>query len=194
MIIKKTYTVVAASLAAATMLFSVSCNSGAKKGVDSDTVAAAVEETALPDTTAKAKLATYTAEFFKAETNKGTVAGDSVYMTTPSGLKYVEVVKGTGAKPGASDNVTVHYTGRLLDGTVFDSSVERGEPATFPLNAVIPGWTEGLQLMQEGGTTVFYIPSELAYGEQGTPGGPIPPNSDLIFEVELLQVGGAQPR
>ena len=111
------------------------------------------------------------------------------YITTPSGLKYVTVVEGSGASPVATDIVTVHYTGRLLDGTVFDSSVERGEPTAFPLNRVIPGWTEGLQLMKEGGKTVFYIPSNLAYGEMGTPGGPIGPNQDLIFEVELIKVG-----
>ncbi|MDE5845952.1 MAG: FKBP-type peptidyl-prolyl cis-trans isomerase, partial [Muribaculaceae bacterium] len=111
---------------------------------------------------------------------------------TPSGLKYVTVVEGTGASPKETDVVTVHYTGRLLDGTVFDSSVERGEPTSFPLQMVIKGWTEGLQLMKVGGKTVFYIPSNLAYGEQGTPGGPIGPNADLIFEVELLGVGGGQ--
>lgn len=107
---------------------------------------------------------------------------------TPSGLQYVVEKEGEGKQPTATDEVTVHYTGRLLDGTVFDSSVSRGEPATFPLKAVIPGWTEGLQLMKEGGKTVFYIPSDLAYGEMGTPGGPIGPNSDLIFEVELIKV------
>jgi peptidyl-prolyl cis-trans isomerase len=94
--------------------------------------------------------------------------------------------EGTGKSPSATDNVTVHYTGMLTDGTVFDSSVQRGEPATFPLNRVIPGWTEGLQLMKEGGKTTFYIPYNLAYGEMGS--GPIPPKSDLIFEVELIKV------
>ena len=118
--------------------------------------------------------------------------GNSGYKTTPSGLKYVTVVEGTGASPKETDVVTVHYTGRLLDGTVFDSSVERGEPTSFPLQMVIKGWTEGLQLMKVGGKTVFYIPSNLAYGEMGTPGGPIGPNQDLIFEVELLGIGGQQ--
>ena len=118
--------------------------------------------------------------------------GNTGYQTTPSGLKYVTVVEGTGASPKETDVVTVHYTGRLLDGTVFDSSVERGEPTSFPLQMVIKGWTEGLQLMKVGGKTVFYIPSNLAYGEMGTPGGPIGPNADLIFEVELLGVGGQQ--
>ncbi len=98
------------------------------------------------------------------------------------------VKEGTGKTPGAEDMVTVHYTGKLTDGTVFDSSVTRGEPATFPLNRVIPGWTEGLQLMKEGGITIFYIPSQLAYGEMGA--APIiGPNEDLIFEVELIKVG-----
>ena len=128
-------------------------------------------------------MADYGAAFFQ---------GNSGYQTTPSGLKYVTVVEGTGASPKETDVVTVHYTGRLLDGTVFDSSVERGEPTSFPLQMVIKGWTEGLQLMKVGGKTVFYIPSNLAYGEHGTPGGPIGPNADLIFEVELLGIGGQQ--
>ncbi len=116
------------------------------------------------------------------------VATDSTYATTSSGLKYMVVKEGTGKTPGAEDMVTVHYTGKLTDGTVFDSSVTRGEPATFPLNRVIPGWTEGLQLMKEGGITIFYIPSQLAYGEMGA--APIiGPNEDLIFEVELIKVG-----
>ena len=107
--------------------------------------------------------------------------------TTSSGLQYVVEKEGEGAQPTASDEVTVHYTGRLLDGTVFDSSVNRGEPATFPLNRVIPGWTEGVQLMKEGAKYVFFIPSELAYGAHGVPGA-IPPHSTLIFEVELIKV------
>ena len=108
--------------------------------------------------------------------------------TTASGLQYVVEKEGTGKQPKATDNVTVHYTGRLLDGKVFDSSVSRGEPATFPLNRVIPGWTEGLQLMKEGAKYVFFIPSDLAYGAQGA-GRDIPPHSTLIFEVELIKVG-----
>ncbi len=106
---------------------------------------------------------------------------------TASGLQYTVEKEGTGESPKATDEVTVHYTGRLLDGTVFDSSVSRGEPATFPLNRVIPGWTEGVQLMKEGGKYMFLIPSELAYGAQGIPGA-IPPHSTLIFEVELIKV------
>ena len=95
--------------------------------------------------------------------------------------------EGTGAKPGPTDEVTVHYTGKLLNGTVFDSSVERGEPATFPLDKVIPGWTEGLQLMSEGAKYRLFIPSELAYGSKGA-GDQILPNSTLIFDVELIKV------
>lgn len=106
---------------------------------------------------------------------------------TASGLQYVVEKEGEGVQPTAEDEVTVHYTGRLLDGTVFDSSVNRGEPATFPLNRVIPGWTEGVQLMKEGSKYTFFIPSDLAYGPQGIPGA-IPPHSTLIFDVELIKV------
>ena len=105
---------------------------------------------------------------------------------TASGLQYQIVKEGTGIKPGPNDVVTVHYTGRLIDGTVFDSSVERGEPATFAVGQVIPGWVEGLQMMNEGSAWRFFIPSELAYGSHGT--GPIQPNSTLIFDVQLIKV------
>lgn len=108
-------------------------------------------------------------------------------QTTESGLQYRVIEEGDGARPAADDRVTVHYTGTLIDGTKFDSSHDRGEPATFALNQVIPGWTEGLQLMEEGSTYEFFIPSDLAYGEQGRP-GPIGPNSTLIFEVELISI------
>ena len=107
--------------------------------------------------------------------------------TTASGLQYVVEKEGTGAQPTAEDEVTVHYTGKLLNDQVFDSSVNRGEPATFPLNRVIPGWTEGVQLMKEGAKYTFFIPSDLAYGPQGVPGA-IPPHSTLIFDVELIKV------
>ena len=106
---------------------------------------------------------------------------------TPSGLQYMVEKEGTGMRPSAADEVTVHYTGKLLDGTVFDSSVNRGEPTTFPLNRVIPGWTEGVQLMKEGAKYRFFIPSDLAYGAQGIPNA-IPPHSTLIFDVELIKV------
>lgn len=107
--------------------------------------------------------------------------------STASGLQYVVEKEGDGAQPSASDEVTVHYTGKLLNGTVFDRSVNRGEPATFPLNRVIPGWTEGVQLMREGAKYTFFIPSDLAYGAGGVP-NVIPPHSTLIFEVELIKV------
>ena len=108
--------------------------------------------------------------------------------TTKSGLQYVITKEGTGKSPSLNSTVKVHYTGKLVDGKVFDSSVERGEPLEFKLNQVIPGWTEGLQLMKEGGKATLFIPSELGYGPQGAPGGAIPPNSTLIFDVELIQV------
>lgn len=108
--------------------------------------------------------------------------------TTATGLQYKIVKEGTGKNPKATDTVLVHYRGTLLDGTEFDSSYKRNEPISFPLNRVIPGWTEGLQLLKEGGKGILYIPSKLAYGESGTPGGPIGPNETLIFEVELLKV------
>lgn len=106
---------------------------------------------------------------------------------TASGLQYKVITAGTGKKPTATDQVTVHYTGKLLDGTPFDSSVERGEPATFAVNEVIAGWTEALQLMREGDKWILFLPSELGYGDQGA-GGQIPPHSVLVFEVELIKV------
>ena len=107
---------------------------------------------------------------------------------TQSGLQYKVLEEGSGASPEASDSVVVHYRGTLLDGTQFDSSYERDEPASFQLNQVIEGWTEGLQLMQEGATYKFWIPSDLAYGNRPRPGGPIKPGQTLVFEVELLEV------
>lgn len=129
------------------------------------------------------------AEEVAAEDNAVAPQADAAsdYTATASGLKYKVIKEGTGNKPAATDLVTVNYEGRLLDGKVFDSSYERGEPATFPLNRVIPGWTEGLQLMQEGAIYEFLIPSDLAYGPRGA-GADIPPNSDLIFVVELIKV------
>ncbi|MCU0367796.1 MAG: FKBP-type peptidyl-prolyl cis-trans isomerase [Cyclobacteriaceae bacterium] len=106
---------------------------------------------------------------------------------TASGLQYKVVSTGKGKAPVATDNVTVHYTGKLVDGSIFDSSIERGQPATFGLNQVIRGWTEGLQLMHEGDKFIFYVPQELGYGERGA-GGQIPPYATLIFEVELIKV------
>ena len=108
-------------------------------------------------------------------------------ITTASGLQYEVITEGTGKAPKATDSVECHYEGRLLDGTVFDSSYQRGQTATFPLGGVIAGWTEGLQLMKEGGKNRFYIPFNLAYGEAGAAGA-IPPYATLIFDVELVNV------
>ena len=107
---------------------------------------------------------------------------------TASGLQYEVISEGNGAKPAATDTVTVHYHGTLIDGTVFDSSVERNQPATFGLNQVIKGWTEGLQLMAVGSKFRFYIPQDLAYGASPHPGGPIEPYMTLIFDVELIGI------
>lgn len=107
--------------------------------------------------------------------------------TTASGLQYEVLEEGTGKQPTAQDQVTVHYTGKLIDGTVFDSSVERGQPATFGVTQVIPGWVEALQLMKEGAKWRLFIPSNLAYGPNGA-GNVIGPNSTLIFDVELIKV------
>jgi FKBP-type peptidyl-prolyl cis-trans isomerase len=135
--------------------------------------------------TAKAKtksLAASTAFFTKLKENKNIVE-------LPSGLRYEIVKTGEGAFPKASDTVKVHYTGTLVDGTVFDSSVQRGEPAEFPLEGVIPGWTEGLQKINKGGKIKLYVPPHLAYGDDGK--GGIPPSSTLIFDVELLEIKAA---
>ena len=108
-------------------------------------------------------------------------------IVLPSGLEYKVITEGTGEIPGPTDKVRVHYTGKTIDGRVFDSSVQRGQPAEFGVNQVIPGWTEALQLMPEGSKWELVIPSDLAYGERGA-GDSIAPNSTLIFEVELLKV------
>lgn len=119
--------------------------------------------------------------FLKANASKPGV------KTTPSGLQYLVLEEGKGKSPKATDTVLVHYKGNLLDGTEFDSSYKRNEPISFPLNGVIPGWTEGVQLMKEGGKTRLFIPSNLAYGSRGA-GGVIPPDSTLVFDIELLKV------
>lgn len=177
---------VAAAAFAVVVGFS-SCKTEKKAEAESDSIAVvedqAVEIVTIPDSV----LAEYNAAFFQDPAMQDSTISNGKYMVTATGLKVAQIVPGTGKAPSATDNVTVHYTGRLTDGTVFDSSVARGEPATFPLNAVIPGWTEGLQLMQEGGTTVFYLPSAIAYGERGA-GDIIKPGDDLIFEVQLIKV------
>ena len=107
--------------------------------------------------------------------------------TTASGLQYKVIKMGTGAKPTLNDKITAHYHGTLIDGTVFDSSVDRGQPASFPVSGVIPGWTEALQLMPVGSKWTLYLPSNWAYGEKGA-GGKIGPNSALVFDVELISI------
>lgn len=114
-------------------------------------------------------------------------------LSTASGLFYEIVTPGTGDKPKPTDTVKVHYTGKLLSGNVFDSSVDRGEPVEFPLNQVIPGWTEGLQLIAKGGKVKLYIPFELGYGAQGAPQGGIAPFSTLVFDVELIDIKAPAP-
>lgn len=108
--------------------------------------------------------------------------------TLESGLQYKVLTAGKGKSPKASDTVTVNYRGTLIDGTEFDSSYKRGQPASFPVGGVIKGWTEALQLMKEGSKWQLFIPADLAYGESGTPGGPVGPNAVLLFEVELLSI------
>lgn len=115
------------------------------------------------------------------------ISKEGVNMTE-SGLQYKVIEEGSGASPTAEDTVTVHYEGTLIDGTVFDSSYERKQTATFPLNRVIAGWTEGLQLMKEGATYKFWIPGELAYGQNPPPGSPIGAGELLIFKIELMEV------
>lgn len=145
---------------------------------------------------ANATVQAFFAEVSKAEGDKNLSAGEEFLaankskagvVTLESGLQYEILTPGTGAKPKLEDQVKCHYHGTTIDGTVFDSSVERGEPATFPVNRVIPGWTEALQLMPIGSKWKLYIPAALAYGERGA-GKDIKPNSTLIFEVELLEI------
>lgn len=142
-----------------------------------------VAETMQQQAVEKAAAAMKAGDDFRAE-----FAKQEGVTTTESGLLYQVETEGTGEQPKDTDTVQVHYKGTLIDGTQFDSSYDRGEPATFPLNRVIPGWTEGVQLMKVGSKYKFVIPPELAYGEQDTP--TIPANSTLVFEVELLKIEG----
>ncbi len=161
----------------------------------------------LPDAEIKEALQSFQAETQKAyeekqkiEGEKNKVAGEKFLAdnkakegvkATASGLQYKVVKEGSGAKPTASDKVTVHYTGTLIDGKKFDSSVDRGQPATFPLNGVIKGWTEGLQLMTVGSKYQFFIPAELAYAQRAP--ASIGPNQTLIFDVELISIEASAP-
>lgn len=124
----------------------------------------------------------------KAASAPATAASAPQSLTTASGLRFEPLVVGSGRHPTATDKVRVHYVGRFLDGREFDSSIKRGEPAEFPLNRVIKCWTEGVQLMQVGGKARLHCPSAIAYGERGAGGGEIPPNTPLVFEVELLGI------
>lgn len=154
------------------------------------------DSTKMSAADAQAYLQTYFVEASAKEANKTKEDGDAFLaenktkegvITTESGLQYKVEVEGTGAKPTAEDRVKVHYTGTLLDGTKFDSSLDRGEPAEFGVSQVIEGWKEGLQIMPVGSKYTFWIPSDLAYGERGA-GQDIKPNSALKFEVELLEI------
>lgn len=141
-----------------------------------------LQQKQMEERQAKAKTAKEAGEKFLAENAK-----KPGVKTTASGLQYEIIQEGTGANPKPTDRVTVHYKGTLIDGTEFDSSYSRGQPVTFPLANVIPGWTEGLQLVKTGGKAKLYIPSNLAYGERGA-GAKIGPNETLIFEVELISI------
>lgn len=140
------------------------------------------EEKQKAETAEKGKAAKQDGEKFLAENGK-----KEGVITTASGLQYQVLREGNGQSPKATDTVECHYEGTLIDGTKFDSSYDRGQTATFPLNQVIAGWTEGLQLMKEGGKYRFFIPYELGYGERGA-GASIPPFSTLVFDVELVSV------
>jgi FKBP-type peptidyl-prolyl cis-trans isomerase FkpA len=127
------------------------------------------------------------------EKEKGTAflekaASETGAIKTESGIVYLELLAGSGAQPKSTDKVKVHYTGKLIDGTVFDSSVERGEPIEHPLSGFVPGWSEGVGMMKVGGKAKLVIPPELAYGDQSPPGSAIPPGSTLVFEVELIDI------
>lgn len=140
----------------------------------------------------EAKQRAAAAEKFKETKEKGEAylaenAKKEGVVTLPSGLQYQVIKEGNGRRPKATDKVKCHYEGMLVDGTLFDSSIQSGEPATFPLNGVIKGWTEGLQLMQEGAKYRFFIPYHLGYGENGA-GASIPPFAALVFDVELIEV------
>jgi FKBP-type peptidyl-prolyl cis-trans isomerase len=159
---------------------------------------AAIGGTATKYTDAQAQAAVQTAlQAASSKKSSDNIAAGKAFLTgnakkagistTASGLQYQALTTGTGPKPKSTDTVKVNYEGKLLDGTVFDSSYARKEPATFPLDGVIAGWTEGVQLMPVGSKFRFFVPSELAYGEQGA-GGAVGPNAVLIFEVELLSI------
>ena len=160
------------------------CGNNKTAAADSDT-AEVVDMVERGDTV----LQTYTAAWFEDEANRAS-ADKSGWVQTPSGLRYVMLVEGTGAQPIETSSVRVNYSGVLADGTMFDSSWDHGAdsgPIVFPLNRVIPAWTEGVQLMKEGGQAVLYAPANIAYGERGA-GDLIPPGATLVFYVDLLNI------
>ncbi len=155
------------------------------------------KETLLDDGQRKQKIRTYLQRLSEQRKEKNLKEGQEFLeenkdnegvKVTESGLQYKVLEEGSGKSPDANDTVRVHYEGRTIDGEVFDSSKERGKPAEFPVNRVIQGWTEGLQMMKEGAKYKFFIPTKLAYGTRVRPGGKIEPNEALIFDVELLEV------
>ena len=171
--------VVGIALVAAVLVPGCSDDAGSKNRADSD---AFLGPTAKEGGSSEAQANKKKGQDFLAENAK-----KPGVKTLPDGLQYLVLKEGTGKKPGPNDEVEVHYHGTLIDGTVFDSSVERGVPASFPVDRVIPGWTEVLQLMKEGSKWRVFIPSKLAYGSRGAP-PKIGPNETLIFDVELLHV------
>jgi FKBP-type peptidyl-prolyl cis-trans isomerase len=155
------------------------------------------DKLAMSEAQRRAKIRTYLQELSQKRNQENLEKGQEFLAenkkkkdvkVTESGLQYKIIEEGSGNTPDANDTVKVHYIGKTIDGETFDSSVERDKPATFPVNKVIPGWTEGLQLMKEGAKYEFYIPTDLAYGKKVRPGGQIEPNEALIFEVELLDI------
>jgi len=164
---------------------------GKRTQADPRVVGPALERfiTSRAETVEKKRLADSQAE---EETFLAAIDQKESVKKTASGLRYEVLTEGTGPKPGPSDEVRVHYRGTFVDGSEFDSSIARGEPATFPVNRVIPGWSEGVQLMTVGGKYMFYVPGNLAYGLRGSDG--IPPGKLLIFEVELLATTPPAPQ
>ena len=159
------------------------------------------DEIMLDDTQRRDKIRTYLQNLAQQRNQENLEAGQEFLeknrdkegvQVTESGLQYKVIEEGTGVSPDANDTVRVHYVGQTIDGEVFDSSKEKGEPIEFPVNRVIPGWTEGLQLMKEGAKYELFIPAELAYGSRAPRGGSIEPNEALIFEVELIEVKAAE--
>lgn len=183
---KKLYVCALASMAFAAILALPACSKKDNSAAQDSANIEVAETQVIDDNTLPVAQSSEYFAIFSDDSKKSEVASDTTYAVTASGIKYLTLRDGKGAKPSPQDMVMVNYSGQFTNGEVFDSSYLNGQPATFPLNKVIKGWTEGLQLMQEGGKAVFYIPYELAYGEMGN--GPIPPKSDLIFEVELIKV------